>query len=308
METVNRSNKPKNFIFLIFFLVGLSFGPCLPQATATGIYHVVKKQETLFSIARAYKISVQDLASVNRIEDINAIKEGTVLYIPHATEVIDHIPPPEKNTVSETKSSPSENPTGVISDFPKKNKQDVKGIAGESGPAPEQRDRLPQKSFQEPPADKRLQQDKESSVRGVGREEKEFRSEASAPQALSTKTFLWPVRGVVATGFGKQPNKTFHNWIKIIIQDKAKVKAAAAGQVIFSSYLKNYGETIILRHKNNYATVYTHLQKRMVRIDQTVKKGEVIALAGKKDEEGHPFIHFEIRLKGKAVDPLLYLP
>ncbi|MFA5323043.1 MAG: M23 family metallopeptidase, partial [Smithella sp.] len=88
----------------------------------------------------------------------------------------------------------------------------------------------------------------------------------------------------------------------------AKVKAAESGTVIFSSTLKNYGEAIIIRHKNNFATVYTHLKKRYVKIDKSVRKGETIAVVGEKDDAGETYINFEIRLKGKAHNPLLFLP
>jgi len=120
--------------------------------------------------------------------------------------------------------------------------------------------------------------------------------------------FIWPVRGKVKAHFGQQPNKTFHNWIKIASKAGVKVKAAESGTVIFSSQLKNYGETIIIRHTNNFATVYTHLKKRNVKIDKNVKKGEAIAVLGEKDDDGEVYMNFEIRRQGKARDPLLFLP
>ena len=116
------------------------------------------------------------------------------------------------------------------------------------------------------------------------------------------------MRGSVKTRFGIQPNKTYHNWIKIVSAAGTKVKAAASGTVIFSSQLKNYGETIIIRHKDNFATVYTHLKKRYVKTDQNVKKGETIAMVGETDDAGDAYINFEIRLQGKARNPLFFLP
>ena len=110
------------------------------------------------------------------------------------------------------------------------------------------------------------------------------------------------------TRFGIQPNKTYHNWIKIVCPAGTQVRAAAAGTVIFSANLKDFGETIIIRHANDFATVYTHLKKRYVKADQNIKKGEAIALAGEIDEAGDTYINFEIRHKGKARNPLFYLP
>lgn len=121
-------------------------------------------------------------------------------------------------------------------------------------------------------------------------------------------SFIWPVQGTVKSQFGMQPNKTFHNWIKISAVDDAKVKAAESGVVIFSSSLKNYGETIIIRHQDSYATVYTRLKKRYVGIDRSVKKGEVIASLGEKDDAGDVYLNFEIRFQGQAQNPLEILP
>jgi Membrane proteins related to metalloendopeptidases len=112
----------------------------------------------------------------------------------------------------------------------------------------------------------------------------------------------------VKTRFGIQPNKTYHNWIKIVSVAGTPVKAAASGTVIFSSALKDYGETIIIRHEKEFATVYTHLNQRYVKIDQNVKKGETIASVGQKDKAGNAYINFEIRLRGKARNPLFFLP
>jgi lipoprotein NlpD len=148
-----------------------------------------------------------------------------------------------------------------------------------------------------------------------GTDEKiESRSKAKLPLEEKEKIqreegrFIWPVRGSVKTRFGIQPNKTYHNWIKIVSVPGAPVKAAASGTVIFSSALKDYGETIIIRHEKEFATVYTHLNKRYVKIDQNVKKGETIAGVGQKDEAGNAYINFEIRLRGKARNPLFFLP
>ncbi|MBP9650638.1 MAG: peptidoglycan DD-metalloendopeptidase family protein, partial [Syntrophaceae bacterium] len=120
--------------------------------------------------------------------------------------------------------------------------------------------------------------------------------------------FAWPFRGEVKTRFGIQPNKTYHNWIKIACPAGTRVKAAASGTVIFSANLKDFGETVIIRHANDFATVYTHLSKRSVRTDQDVGKGQTIGHAGKTDEAGETYFNFEIRIKGKARNPLFYLP
>ncbi len=86
------------------------------------------------------------------------------------------------------------------------------------------------------------------------------------------------------------------------------MQAAAGGTVIFSAPLKDYGETIIIKHEDKYATVYTHLGTRTVRGDARVKKGDRIAFLGKTEESEEPYLYFEIRHKNKARNPLFFLP
>jgi len=84
--------------------------------------------------------------------------------------------------------------------------------------------------------------------------------------------------------------------------------AAASGTVIFSNALKDYGETIIIKHQDSYATVYTNLRSRIVQVDDKVKKGSRIAFLGKTEKKTEPSLNFEIRHKNKARNPLFFLP
>ena len=120
--------------------------------------------------------------------------------------------------------------------------------------------------------------------------------------------FIWPVKGKVVSRFGIQPNKMNFNGIRIAATEEAAVQAAAGGTVIFSAPLKEYGETIIIKHEDNYATVYTHLGTRTVRGDARVKKGDRIAFLGKAGERVESYLYFEIRHKNKARNPLFFFP
>jgi len=99
-----------------------------------------------------------------------------------------------------------------------------------------------------------------------------------------------------------------NNHIRITARDHAPVVAAATGTVIFSAPLRDFGETIIIKHDQQFATVYTHLGNRSVKADSRVKKSEVIGLAGKSEKKGEGYIDFEIRQNNKAKNPLLFLP
>jgi murein DD-endopeptidase MepM/ murein hydrolase activator NlpD len=118
------------------------------------------------------------------------------------------------------------------------------------------------------------------------------------------KLFLWPVSGKVVSRFGTVENNEPSNGIKILAAEKAPVVAAAAGKVIFSGSLKDLGETIIIKHSEDYATVYTHLDKRLKMLNDQLMQGEDIGVLN----QTNPFLHFEIRHNNEARNPLFLLP
>jgi len=121
--------------------------------------------------------------------------------------------------------------------------------------------------------------------------------------------FAWPVRGPVITRFGIQPSGMKYHGIKIAAKENAPVQAAAAGTVIYASYVKGYGDTVIVKHDENYTTVYAYLKNTVAKRDERIKKGEKIASIGPSQEQGgEPYLYFEIREKNKARNPLFFLP
>jgi len=121
--------------------------------------------------------------------------------------------------------------------------------------------------------------------------------------------FAWPLRGPVITRFGIQPSGMKYNGIKIAAKENTPVAAAAAGTVIYASTVKGYGETVIVKHDENYTTVYAYLKNTVAKRDERIRKGEKIASVGPAQEPGgEPYLYFEIREKNKARNPLFFLP
>ncbi len=130
------------------------------------------------------------------------------------------------------------------------------------------------------------------------------------PESLrfDRKRFIWPVRGRVVSRFGIQPNGMYYNGITIAAKPGLPVVAAADGTIIFSGPLKDYGETIIMKHEDGYATVYTHLGRINVKLDDHLKKGVQIGMTGSFEKKGESGMIFEIRHKNKARNPMFFLP
>ena len=281
----------KCFTFFLMTLFALSLliacaGPQVQKAPVKGVYHIVKKGETAYSISRAYSIRLQELAKINNIKDVSNIKVGSVIFIPDAVQVIDDV-------IAAAKTADTDNRRSTAWREEKASGREKTTAPVLTAPSDARPEGAPHRT---PQVIDGADEDKRSAV------------ETNDQAHPDNSKLAWPVRGKVKTGFGVQPNKTYHNWIKIACPAGAPVKAAARGTVIFSASLKDFGETIIIRHSNGFATVYTHLKKRYVKADQTVKKSETIAQAGEMDEKGGVYINFEIRRNGKAQNPLPYLP
>lgn len=116
--------------------------------------------------------------------------------------------------------------------------------------------------------------------------------------------FIWPHKGPILRNF-KQANL---KGIEIKGQLGMPVKAAAGGIVVYSGNgLKGYGNLIIIKHDENFLSAYAHNDKLMVKEGERVTLGQKIANLGKTGTDCVK-LHFEIRYKGKPIDPLQLLP
>ena len=119
--------------------------------------------------------------------------------------------------------------------------------------------------------------------------------------------FIWPLNGKLSDGFEVAENKR-HQGIDISSPLGTPVKAANAGAVIYSgSTIKGYGNLIILRHSEEFVTVYAHNHINLVEEGMWVERGQTIGRVGQTGRASGPHLHFEIRRNNKAVDPLLFL-
>jgi murein DD-endopeptidase MepM/ murein hydrolase activator NlpD len=135
-----------------------------------------------------------------------------------------------------------------------------------------------------------------------------LRADPSAAPPPGAPTFHWPVAGGrLASGFGNR-GASFHDGIDISAPTGTPINAAHDGVVIYSDVLRGYGNVIIVRHDKGFATVYAHNDRNLVRVDDRVRRGQVIAYVGDSGRTSGPNLHFEVRHNNVARDPLPYLP
>jgi murein DD-endopeptidase MepM/ murein hydrolase activator NlpD len=119
--------------------------------------------------------------------------------------------------------------------------------------------------------------------------------------------FMWPLDGKITDVFKETDGKK-HQGLDISSPLGTPIKASNAGKVIYSNNgIKGYGNLIILRHSEEYVTVYAHNQVNLLEEGTWVEKGQIIGKVGQTGRATGPHLHFEIRKNNKALDPLLFL-
>lgn len=114
-----------------------------------------------------------------------------------------------------------------------------------------------------------------------------------------------PVKGVLTAGYDLTVN---HYAVDIAAKSGESVKAIEKGTIIFADWNPETGNSIVIRHANDMISQYKHMSKVFKKAGYEVKRGEVIAIVGSSGElSTGPHLHFELWIKGKAVDPEKYI-
>jgi len=288
MKCVNKkylSYQWLSILMTIFFLASCSTRDTpAPVATAYGsvalkdrvknsidsVYYTVKKGETLYSIAWRANSDVRNLAKLNKISSPYKIFPG------------------QKLIVSKKKTSNTPNASASKTYTKNSNKSSSK---------------YTQKTVKKTVAPVK----KQEYGKNVS-EQKVSKNATSQGSTFSKKIreWQWPANGKVIARFStaQQGNKG----IDIAGRRGDKIKAAADGKVVYAgSALRGYGKLVIVKHNDDYLSAYAHNDKILVKEKQRVKAGDVIANMGDTDAQ-RVMLHFEVRFRGKSVNPMKYLP
>ena len=124
--------------------------------------------------------------------------------------------------------------------------------------------------------------------------------------------FPLPV-GIISSRYGERVNPItgtshFHNGIDIAAPEGTEVMASRAGTIQLVDYNDICGNFISIIHENSYETLYCHLKKVFVQLNQKVQSGMIIATVGNTGMSTGPHLHFEIRNLGETKDPSLMIP
>lgn len=130
--------------------------------------------------------------------------------------------------------------------------------------------------------------------------------QATAVTPINRLSLQWPTDNA-SSSIIQRYNGTSSKGIDIAGTQGQQIRSAAAGTVIYvGEEVRGYGKLILISHNDYTITAYAHNDTLLVQKDQKVQAGQVIATMGSSDTDSVK-LHFEVRLNGKAVDPLPYL-
>jgi peptidoglycan hydrolase-like protein with peptidoglycan-binding domain len=127
------------------------------------------------------------------------------------------------------------------------------------------------------------------------------------PLPTSPIRLAWPLAGPVGSPFGPRGDR-FHAGIDVAAPADTPVAAAAGGRVSWAGQRDGWGLLVVVAHGHGVRTFYAHLARADVRLGEPVGAGQRIGLVGATGDASGPHLHFEVRLRGAAVDPLAALP
>ena len=129
-----------------------------------------------------------------------------------------------------------------------------------------------------------------------------------APGKGLSKNVRWPIRGTVMARFGTdRPEGGIWRGILVRADAGAPVQAIGGGTVVYSNWLRGFGNLLIVDHGQEYLSVYAYNQSLLKQVGDTVRAGDNVALAGSTGGQVDSALYFEIRHRGAAVDPIAYL-
>lgn len=258
--------------------------------SAGGASYTVKPGDSLYAIARDNGIATAELQRANNITNPRTLRPGQMLVIPAARTLprYEQASPASTSRVAYKPASPapaSYDSAAATQPAAKPVERQVAALTDtvtDASPAP--------------------------SATAAPVNATPVNAPATIVQNTGDKKLGWPVTGQIISKFGGRPDGTHNDGINLAVPLGTEVKSAEGGIVAYAgSELKGYGNLILIRHENGWVTAYAHNDELMVKRGDQVRRGQIIAKAGRTGSVDRPQLHFELRQGSKPVDPTPFL-
>ena len=249
--------------------------------------YTIARGDSLYRLSRRYNVKIADLKRYNGISNPRALKPGMVLKVPGP------------GGADGTLSAPSTTSRVAA------RKVRTRPIAGsptllngaDAGKAPAQ--------------ETKVAAVKPTTTTDAARRSGQsmtVRPSTTRNSIAGTSKLRWPARGRIISGFGKRNDGTHNDGINVAVPLGTNIHAAESGMVAYAgNELKGYGNLVLIRHDNGWVTAYAHADKLLVKRGDRIRRGDVIAKAGKTGDVAQPQLHFEVRQGQKPVNPIPFM-
>jgi len=297
-----------------------------------GKYYRVKPGETLYRIGVNTGVGHKKLAEWNGLPPDYLVKSGQTLQLfPSHSEARTHKDPKQAPTVKtvsapekKVRPTPAPSPIAIrplgdsikVMPIPESSGQNNRPVNKNTSTSQNSTPITANKSVRNIAPVKSLETDtkttvKDTRISGQLGGTKKPKVEPKKPRVSTDNksmlklNFQWPLTGVVLKNFSQSKV----NGIGIASRmDKQSVKAAEAGKVVYQGPgLENYPNLIVIKHSNDFVTVYANNSRILVKDGENIRKGQAIAEILAASSKQKP-LHFEIRKAGRPIDALAVLP
>lgn len=263
---------------------------------------VVRKGDTLYSIARANDVPIREIIEINNFRPPYTLKVGQTVQLPRAKY---HIVERGDTLYNISKRYNVDMPTlsrtnNLKAPFTLKLGQRLLMPGA-----------IVTKQSTKPKTAKTIQR-KTTTRKQTGtsatRKIHSNRYTYSQPSTKRKQKFAWPVKGQVISNYGPIAKGRNNDGINIRAPKGTAIKAADSGTVAYAgNELKGFGNLILIKHNDGWVTAYAHADKLYVKKGQKISKGATIGTVGTSGGVSTPQLHFETRAGKKAMNPRAYL-
>lgn len=265
--------------------------------------YTVRKGDTMFLISYIAGMKVEELARLNNLSEPYQLRIGQQLKLANnskSSNVVNASQEVVREVINEPQVTYTQGPNGTI----KASDGTISGpVKASAGSTPTVKATAATAATAAPSNPVYI---KASEANTTNSSSSTTQSSISGTRTKSSIKWQWPTQGHIIQGFSE--SALGNQGIDISGNKGQPIYAAADGIVAsIAPVIDGYGNIIIIKHTNNYISIYTYNDKILVTLDQNVKAGQKIATMGIGDSN-KPTLHFEIRQKIQVKNPLDYLP
>lgn len=256
--------------------------------------YVVQQGDTFYLLGYLSGTSAEEVARINRMNVNDVLSPGTVVVLnPNACATSSQAPVAAGTTTPAPTPAPT---TTAPATAPTQTATAPTTAPTAPTPAPTQTTTAPTQTTTAPT---------QTTTTSTASAADSKPTVAAQGRATGANALLWPANGRVIQTYSNRDGSDHSIHIAGTIGDR--IFASQDGHVIFAGVYNKYGNTVIINHNNSMLTVYACNSSLRVKANQTVKKGDVIALMGNTCGNNGTMLFYQVRVNGNPVDPLNYL-